>query len=83
MLPQLRKLERKWSRELAVVGVHSPKFLSERESASVRAAILRLEVGHPVVNDRDFRIWQAYAVRAWPTLMFSLMLRHRDSGDSK
>lgn len=70
MLPQLRKLERKWSRELAVVGVHSPKFLSERESASVRAAILRLEVGHPVVNDRDFRIWQAYAVRAWPTLLF-------------
>lgn len=70
MLPQLRKLERKWSRELAVVGVHSPKFLSERETESVRAAILRLEVGHPVVNDRDFRIWQAYAVRAWPTLMF-------------
>jgi sugar lactone lactonase YvrE len=66
----LRKLERKWSRELAVVGVHSPKFLSERETEAVRAAILRLNVGHPVVNDRDFRVWQAYAVRAWPTLMF-------------
>jgi len=66
----LRKLERKWSRELAVVGVHSPKFSSERETEAVRAAILRLNVGHPVANDRDFRVWQSYAVRAWPTLMF-------------
>jgi DNA-binding beta-propeller fold protein YncE len=66
----LRKLERKYSRELAVVGVHSPKFLTEQETDSVRQAILRLEVGHPVVNDRDFRVWQAYAVRCWPTLMF-------------
>jgi DNA-binding beta-propeller fold protein YncE len=70
ILPQLRKLERKWERELVVVGVHSPKFVAERDSESVRQAIRRLEVGHPVVNDRDFRVWQAYAVRAWPTLMF-------------
>jgi DNA-binding beta-propeller fold protein YncE len=70
LLPQLRKLERKWSQELAVVGVHSPKFFGERDTESVRQAILRLNVGHPVVNDRDFEVWQAYAVRAWPTLMF-------------
>lgn len=70
VLPQLRKLERKWSRELLVVGVHSPKFPAERESDNLRHAIARLNVGHPVVNDRDFRVWQAYAVRAWPTLMF-------------
>jgi DNA-binding beta-propeller fold protein YncE len=66
----LRRLERKWSRELAVVGVHSPKFIAERETEGVRQAVQRLNVGHPVVNDRDFRLWQAYAVRAWPTLMF-------------
>jgi len=66
----LRKLERKYSRELAVIGVHSPKFTAEQDPESVRQAILRLNVGHPVVNDRDFRVWQSYAVRAWPTLMF-------------
>ena len=70
MLPQLRRLERKWHDELAVIGVHSPKFIAEQDTESVRQAILRLNVGHPVVNDRDFRVWQAYAVRAWPTLMF-------------
>jgi DNA-binding beta-propeller fold protein YncE len=53
-----------------VVGVHSPKFPAERESESLRHAVARLSVGHPVVNDRDFRVWQHYAVRAWPTLMF-------------
>ncbi len=66
----MRKLEHKYSRELAVIGVHSPKFIAERDSASVRQAILRLNVGHPVANDRDFRVWRSYAVRAWPTLMF-------------
>ncbi len=69
MLPQLRKLERKFAGELVVVGVHSPKFITEQSPESVRQAILRLNVGHPVVNDRDFRVWRAYTVRAWPTLM--------------
>lgn len=53
-----------------VVGVHSPKFLNERDTASVRQAILRHGVGHPVVNDRDFRVFRAYTARAWPTLVF-------------
>jgi sugar lactone lactonase YvrE len=66
----LRRLERKWSDELAVVGVHSPKFIAEQETEAVRQAIRRLNVGHPVLNDRDFRLWRSYAVRAWPTLMF-------------
>lgn len=66
----MRRLERKWHRELAVVGVHSPKFIAERDTESVRQAILRLNVGHPVLNDRNFQVWQAYAVRAWPTLVF-------------
>jgi DNA-binding beta-propeller fold protein YncE len=66
----LRKIERKYDRELAVVGVHSPKFISERDTEAVRHAILRLNVGHPVVNDREFTVWQSFAVRAWPTLMF-------------
>ena len=66
----MRRLERKYDRRLAVIGVHSPKFTTERDTESLHAAIQRLNVGHPVVNDRDFAIWQAYTVRAWPTLMF-------------
>ncbi len=69
-MPQLRKLERKYARELVVIGVHSAKFPAEKETQALRMAVRRLGVEHPVVNDRDFRIWQEYAVRAWPTLTF-------------
>jgi hypothetical protein len=70
MLPQLRRLEETYPDDVVVVGLHSPKFPAERDLANVRAAVLALEVDHPVVNDPDHRIWDAYAVRAWPTLMF-------------
>ena len=70
VFPQLRKLEKKYEKELAVVGVHSAKFPAERETENVRMAILRYEIGHPVINDNDFKVWQTYGCRAWPTLMF-------------
>lgn len=53
-----------------MIGVHSPKFPGEKSPEALAHAVRRLAVGHPVVNDRDFRVWQHYAVRAWPTLMF-------------
>ena len=70
IFPQLRKLEKKYDGSLAVVGVHSAKFIQERETDSLRRAVLRYEISHPVVNDKDFDIWGQYAIRAWPTLMF-------------
>ena len=70
VFPQLRKLEEKYSRELTVIGVHSAKFTAEKETANLRLAVLRYDIEHPVVNDRDFQVWQQYAIRAWPTLMF-------------
>ena len=70
VFPQLRKLEKKYEEVLAVVGVHSAKFPAERETENVRMAILRYEIGHPVINDSEFRVWQSYGCRAWPTLVF-------------
>ena len=70
VFPQLRKLEQKYSKELAVVGVHSAKFSSERDTDNLRKAVLRYEVGHPVVNDAGFAVWREYGCRAWPTLVF-------------
>ena len=70
MIPQLRKLEEKYAGELVVLGVHSPKFTSERETENLRHALLRHRIGHPVVNDRGFDVWGSYGCRAWPTLVF-------------
>ena len=68
ILPQLRKLEEAYPEEVVVLGVHSAKFPAEKETDAVRQAILRYDIRHPVVNDRDFQVWQRYAARAWPSL---------------
>ncbi len=69
VIPQLRKLERKYANELVVIGVHSPKFIGEKQTEAVAQAVRRLSVGHPVVNDADHRVWREYAVRCWPSIM--------------
>jgi len=65
----LRELEARYPESLAVVGVHSGKYITERETPRIRDASIRLDAIHPTINDRQFRVWRAYAVRAWPTLV--------------
>src|SRR5258708_4412666 len=67
VIPDLKKLEAKYPNELVVIGVHSAKFNSEKDSENIRNAILRYEIHHPVINDKDFAVWKSYAVRAWPS----------------
>jgi thiol-disulfide isomerase/thioredoxin len=67
-LPDLAKLEKKYANQIVVIGVHSAKFDNEKESDHIRKAILRYEISHPVVNDAEMKIWQAYEVHSWPTL---------------
>jgi DNA-binding beta-propeller fold protein YncE len=68
VLPDLAKLEKKYPNELVVIGCHTAKFDNEKETASIRKAVLRYEISHPVVNDADQKIWRAYGARSWPTL---------------
>ena len=68
MLPDLAKLEKQYPNQLVVIGVHSAKFENEKDSESIRKAILRYEIAHPVVNDANMKIWDTYGVRSWPTL---------------
>ena len=68
-LPDLAKLEKKYANEIVVIGVHSAKFDNEKETQSIRKAVLRYEIAHPVVNDSDHKIWDKYGVSSWPTLM--------------
>jgi thiol-disulfide isomerase/thioredoxin len=69
VLPQLRKLEERFGDDLAVIGVHSAKFPAEGETWNLRQAVMRHDLRHPVVNDRNFSLWRAYAVKAWPTVV--------------
>ncbi|MBC7798828.1 MAG: redoxin domain-containing protein, partial [Pyrinomonadaceae bacterium] len=67
IIPDLKKLEAKYGDQLVVIGVHSAKFENEKDIENIRRVVRRYELEHPVVNDADFKIWDAYAVRAWPT----------------
>ena len=69
VLDELRPLEQKYGDALVIVGVHSPKFEHERDPKALAAAVERYGVEHPVLDDPDLKTWDAYAARAWPTLV--------------
>ncbi|MBC7543833.1 MAG: redoxin domain-containing protein [Candidatus Sericytochromatia bacterium] len=69
VIPDLKRLEAKYPKELVVIGVHSAKFPTEKGTDNIRQAVLRHGVRHAVVNDKDFEIWRRYTVKAWPTLV--------------
>ncbi|MBC5795293.1 redoxin domain-containing protein [Sphaerospermopsis sp. LEGE 00249] len=69
ILPDLKYLERKYQDSLTVIGVHSGKFDNEKEIENIRQAILRYDIEHPILVDSDFRVWEHYTIKAWPTLI--------------
>lgn len=69
VIPDLKRLEKKYEKELIVIGVHSAKFANEKGLANIRNAALRYGLEHPVLNDNELTAWKSYNVRAWPTLM--------------
>lgn len=69
IVPDLERLEGEFGDALAVIGVHSGKYETEHDDASIAEAIDRLGLKHAVVNDPDFVFWSRYGARAWPTLV--------------
>jgi len=69
VLPDLEYLEKKYDKELVVIGVHSAKFDNEKETENIREAIVRYEIAHPVINDANMMVWRKFGVRAWPTVI--------------
>jgi thiol-disulfide isomerase/thioredoxin len=69
VLDELRELEERYADVLVTIGVHSPKFVHEADPDAVAAAVERYAVHHPVLDDPELVTWDAYAARAWPTLV--------------
>lgn len=68
IIPDLDYLEQKFP-QLLVIGVHSAKYTGEGLSDRIRQAADRFGIHHPVMNDNDYKIWDLFGVRAWPTLV--------------
>jgi thiol-disulfide isomerase/thioredoxin len=69
VLPDLKYLEKKYDKQLVVIGVHAAKFSNEKETENIRRAILRYEIEHPVINDANMVIARKYQFSSWPTLV--------------
>ena len=66
---------RAWSRAyrddgLIVIGVHTPEFSFEHDTALVRRAMEEREIDYPVAVDNEYEVWSAFANNYWPALYF-------------
>ncbi|MEM9161793.1 MAG: thioredoxin-like domain-containing protein [Cyanobacteria bacterium P01_F01_bin.4] len=70
LIPTLKAIEQTYGDALKIIGIHAGKFSAEQSLGNIRHAIAKHTITHPVVVDSDFQLWQAYAIKAWPTLVF-------------
>src|SRR6266566_3760214 len=69
-LPAVKEWDAKYrDRGLTIVGVHTPETTSEYNIDNVRREVPGLGIKYPVVTDNDYTTWQAYGVKAWPTIL--------------
>ena len=54
------------SQGLVIIGVHTPEFAFEHVASNVDAAVKRLGVEYPVVQDNQYGTWNAYSNQYWP-----------------
>lgn len=69
VMPELAQLEAQFKEKITVIGVHSGKFLNEHVNQTIKDAIVRYDIKHPVVNDKNFVIWKTFGIHSWPTLL--------------
>ena len=58
--------ERYAANGLTIVGVHTPEFPFEHSAANVQEAIHQNGIRYPVVQDNNYKTWNAYNNEYWP-----------------
>jgi cytochrome c biogenesis protein CcdA/thiol-disulfide isomerase/thioredoxin len=66
-LPHLESWYRAYHRDgLVIIGVHTPEFAFEHVASNVAAAVKRLGIRYPVVQDNKYGTWTNYSNQYWP-----------------
>ena len=66
-LPHVVDLYNKYlSKDVLVIGVHSPETFVEKDPNNVRDAVQRYNIQYPVVTDNEFQTWNAFGNHYWP-----------------
>jgi thiol-disulfide isomerase/thioredoxin len=66
--PYLKAWNERYSKYgLVIIGIHRPEFDFAKSKAFVAAAARRAGLAYPILNDPDYRNWQAYHEHSWPS----------------
>lgn len=66
-LPFIKSLYARYKdKGLVVIGVHTPEFEFEKDPGNVGKAIHAEGITYPVMQDNDYKTWNAYHNRYWP-----------------
>jgi cytochrome c biogenesis protein CcdA/thiol-disulfide isomerase/thioredoxin len=66
-LPYITKWYDTYNKDgFVVIGVHTPEFEFEKNTANVEGAIKRYKIHYPVAQDNDYATWNAYNNQYWP-----------------
>jgi cytochrome c biogenesis protein CcdA/thiol-disulfide isomerase/thioredoxin len=66
-LPHLEAWDAAYRKKgLVIIGVHTPEFAFEHVTSNVQAAVKRLGIRYPVMQDNRFKTWDNYANQYWP-----------------
>jgi cytochrome c biogenesis protein CcdA/thiol-disulfide isomerase/thioredoxin len=71
---------------LVVIGVHTPEFAFEKDSANVAKAVGDLKITYPVAIDSNYAIWKAFSNEYWPAHYFidtNGSIRYHHFGEGK
>jgi thiol-disulfide isomerase/thioredoxin len=68
VVPELRRLRAQYSsKDLVIVGVHTPELPSDRIRANVEENLALQGITWPVAIDNDNALWNAFGIEYWPT----------------
>lgn len=66
-LPYIKEWNEKYKDHgLIIVGVHTPEFEFEKNPENVKKALKDFDITYPVMQDNEYKTWQAYANHYWP-----------------
>jgi thiol-disulfide isomerase/thioredoxin len=86
-LPYVTAWDAKYrSQGLVVIGVHTPEFDFEHDSANVRKALTKFGITYPVALDNELKVWNAFKNQYWPAhyvIDVNGRVRHHHFGEGK
>lgn len=68
-IEKIKKLEERFGNKILFIGVHSSKFQNEKRLSAVKKAVIRYDITHPVIHDIDQKLYKAFDIKAFPTLV--------------